>query len=510
MTTPTVAASTPVESNSRSLAGSSLVSFAGSAISAIMGFALTVVLARTLGDAGSGIVLQAIAVVTIVLSVARAGMDSAGVWLLPRLAVDDPARVRGAVVFMVASAAGTGVVCAALVALLTPAIAAGTALPAEAVAAITLAGWFIPAGSALLVALAATRGLGGVLPYVAVGGIALPTARPVLVFVVALSGASYAAVTLAWAFPLPVALLAALLVVRSQVRRRETRARVVGSLRVDPTTRRLLLGYALPRTVSAVFEQSVIWLDVVIVGIVLGPAAAGIYGAASRFVTVGLVVDSALRVVVAPQLSALLHVGDSAGVQVLYRRAAAWLVLFATPAYLLLALYPNAVLGILGNSFLAGAATLQILCVGAILTFLAGNIHSVLLMSGRSGWGATNKAVALAINIAGNVALLPLIGIVGAAISWAASMLVDALLALVEVRRMLGIRAELRVVGYALAVPLVTIAIPAFAVRSVLGESLLSLALSAVLGGAALLVWCRLDRNRLQLNGIAHERRRRQ
>lgn len=62
---------------------------------------------------------------------------------------------------------------------------------------------------------------------------------------------------------------------------------------------------------------------------------------------------------------------------------------------------------ILGDGFAPGASVLVVLCIGSIVTFMAGNIHSLLIMSGRSGWAAVNKIVVLALNIVGNIIFIP-------------------------------------------------------------------------------------------------------
>ncbi|TBN57990.1 flippase [Glaciihabitans arcticus] len=492
----------PPDAETRALARGGGVSLLGSATSAVMGFVLTVVLARLLGDSGSGVVLQAIAVFTIVLSFARAGLDSGAVWMFPRLVSADPSRLRGTLLWMLAVTAAAGGVCA-----LGVELAAGFLDPTVA-DAVRAAGWFLPAGALLLVALAATRGLGGVVPYSVVGSIALPAARPLFVWIAVALGASLAMVTLAWALPLPLALVAAIAVLRVQVLRHEQGVR--GPWRVDKPVRRELLGYAWPRTISAGLEQSIIWLDVLIVGVIAGTAAAGVYGGASRFVAAGLIIDSALRIVVSTRFSALLHEGRVAEVQSLYRTAATWLVLFGAPIYLILGVFASVVLGLLGPGFEEGSTALAILCGGAILTFAAGNIHSVLLMSGRSGWGAFNKAVVLALNIVGNLLLVPVLGIAGAALVWSASMLVDALLAAIEVRVFLGIRAGWGATAYALLVPLASVGLPALAARLVLGETLLGLLVGTALGVILFLTWCALDRRRLNIHALVAFAQRKQ
>lgn len=484
----------PAAREAQRLARAGLLTFAGAAVSAGMGLVLTVVLARGLGDSGSGVVLQAIGILAIATAVTKSGMDSVGVWLMPRLA-SEAIEVRGALALMGVTALTTSALGALAV------LGALTWSGVDGEVAETLRGlmWALPASALLLVALAATRGLGGVVPYVVVGSIGLPAVRPLVVGLVVAAGGGAALAAVGWAAPLPVALAVAILVLRSQVLRVERLAGARGSWRPTPERRRAALAFAWPRTISAVLEQGLLWLDILIVGAVAGSAAAGVYGAAGRLIMAGLIVDTALRVVVSPRISALLHEGRTQQVQELYRVAASWLVLFSTPVYLLLAVFGPVVMSWLGPDFADGAGVLVVLSVGATVALCAGNIHTVLLMSGHSGWAAINKAVVLGLYVVGNVVLVPHAGILGAAAVWAASMVVDAGLAAVEVRRLVGITVELRRVGYALAVAVVTVGAPAVAARVLWGPSPVALVVAAAVGATLLVGWCVLDRRRLHL-----------
>lgn len=466
-------------SSSEGLARSGLTSFVGSLINAGMGFALTLVLARTMGDAGSGVIWQAIGIFSIVLSVSRFGMDSSAIWIFPRLRVSDPAKARGAFVYQLAVSGSFGVVCSAALSIAIPLIRnAGDPNLVKVTDALSPLVWFIPVASMMLVCLSITRGLGGVRTFVLVGNIGLPVARPLLVGIVAVSGGTIVAVSVAWAAPLLPALMAALLVAWWQIRRLESAAHSTPVWRVSPDLRKKITLYALPRTLSSVLEQGLLWIDVVLVGAIAGSAAAGIYSGASRFVAAGLIIDSALRVVVSPKFSELIHTEQLQELETLYRLASRWLVLLSTPIYVMLAVFAPVALSWLGPEFVEGSRALGILAVGAILTFLAGNIHSVLLMSGHSGWAAINKIVVLVINVVGSLLLIPVWGIEGAAISWAASMLIDAVLAAIEVRILVGIHPRLNTVLQALLIGLLVFGLPALIFRTLLGLSLPSLLLS--------------------------------
>lgn len=473
------------------------ISFAGAAISALMGFVFTVVVARSLGEYGAGVVLQSIAVFSITLGVVKCGMDSVTVWLMPRLLVSDPERIRSSLLFALLVATGGGVVGGVALTLSAPVIAGHD--PAL-VTAFQLLAWFVAPGAVMMVALAATRGLGGILPYVLVGSIAVPVSRPLLVLGVGLIGGTASMAVSAWGIPLTLGMIAALVVLGREVRALE---QGMGSRRWWPDRTQVLdmVRFSLPRTVSVGLEQSLVWLQVVLVGVIAGTAASGVYGGAARLVAAGLIADTAIRVVVSPRFSHFLHQQDLAQAQNLYRVATVWLLLLSTPIFLTLGVFAPTVLGWLGPGFVAGSAALAVLAVGSVLTMAAGNIHSVLLMSGRSGWAAGNKVVALVLNIGLNLLLVPWIGIVGAAVAWSLAIMVDAILAAIEVRLLVGMRPELRAAAYAIAVPVLTVGIPAALFAAVIGRDRFgALLLTVVIGGVALLGWCVLDRRRLHLD----------
>jgi O-antigen/teichoic acid export membrane protein len=408
-----------------------------------MGLVLIVVLGRSFGQHGAGVILQTIAVFSIALAVARTGMDTTSVWVLPRLVSSEPGRIRGAVTALLAPALAVGVALTLLLLFVLPLLTkALIPLPAEVLSAVHAIAYFLPFAAVMMVALAATRGLGSILPYTAIGAVGVPTARPLAVLAVVLLGGSATMGALAWALPLPLAMVAALLVLAGRVRRHERRAGVKGrwlpARQVSSGVRR----FALPRWYSSGIEQAIVWFDVILVGVIAGAGAAGVYGTASRFVTAGLIISTAMRMVVSPRFSALLAEHKIGAVQRLYSTTASWIVLLGVPVYGLFIFFAPTVLGWFGPGFREGSTALIILCAGAICFLLAGNVDSVLTMSGRSGWMAFNKSVVLGVNIVGNLILVPRWGILGAASAWAFSLFLDAVLASVETRIFLGVRFE--------------------------------------------------------------------
>jgi O-antigen/teichoic acid export membrane protein len=150
---------------------------------------------------------------------------------------------------------------------------------------------------------------------------------------------------------------------------------------------------------------------------------------------------------------------------------------------------------------------MTILCLGSVATLAAGNVQSLLLMSGRIGWGVTNKLIVLVFNLGLNLWLIPRVGITGAAVSWALSMVLDTALAAIQVRRATGLTLAPGATAHALAAVCLCVVVPSGAVLLTLGQGNLHLLLAMLVSGVLLLAYCAVDRHRLELVDLAMLRR---
>lgn len=490
--------STQQQTQRRELARGGSLSFIGSAFSAGMGFVLTVIVSRLLGTEGAGLFFQITGIFAMVLAFAKFGMDSTSIYLIPRVKLDDSRKVRSAVAACILTALGVSVLLLAAVEIAAPMLWAESS-PAllRGVQAIMV---FLPMGAVMLTVSAVLRALGSVREFVWISNLALPLLRAIFVVIAFVITGSVAVVSVAWAVPFAVLVLIAGVMVSRHISVLEQGT--PGPRLPAMQQYREIWRFAIPRTISAGLEQALTWVDVLIIGWLMSDQAAGIYGGAARFIQAGLLVDAALRVVVSPRFSALLHKGKRDEVSDLYVTASVWLVLTASPAYVLLGVFSPVFLSLLGPEFSEGAVPLSILAVGMAVTFLAGNIHSLLIMSGRSGWAAVNKAIVLTVNVVGNFALIPLFGLQGAAFVWMVCMLLDAALATAQVRFFLGVAMQPWEVLRPLAIVVVSFGMPALVAVQFLGNSVLALLTSGGVGVGLFLVLCVWQKRQLRLDGL--------
>ena len=78
-----------------------------------------------------------------------------------------------------------------------------------------------------------------------------------------------------------------------------------------------------------------------------------------------------------------------------------------------------------GHDYGSGATALTILSLGMLVLTGTGSNGIALLMAGRSSWSLAISATSLAVNLTLNLLLIPHLGIDGAAVAWAVTVLVN-------------------------------------------------------------------------------------
>lgn len=469
--------------STRSLSQSGVISLVGFGLAAVFGFLLTVVVGRGLGPAGAGSFFTTVAVATVAGTVVKLGADTGLVWAVPRaVALGREADVRPTVRLALLPVAVLSSLAAGFVFLAAPELAEvvsdGSAPETETLLRLVVP--FLVLAPAMALVIACLRGLGDVVPYALLQNVAVPGLRALLALAVVLTGGGVLGVTLAWVVPVVLVTLIATLLLRRRLRRLEgdVPATPVARLRVD------FWRFSVMRSMAAVFEVVLVWSDVLLVAALASPAEAGIYAAASRFITTGTLVEAAMRVTLAPRVSSLFAVGDLTAAARLHGLATSWIVALSWPLYLVLGVFSPLMLGLFGAEFRSGAGAMTVLATAMLAATATGNSQTMLLMSGRSAWQLIDKLGAVLVNLALCALLIPRYGMLGAAWAWALTIVLDSAVVWLQVRHLVGLRIELRTVGTVMAAALACFGLPTVLTRLLLGTGAgpvaLCLAVSAV------------------------------
>jgi O-antigen/teichoic acid export membrane protein len=181
------------------------------------------------------------------------------------------------------------------------------------------------------------------------------------------------------------------------------------------------------------------WTDVLVLGMWRDAAEVGIYGIALRLALLTAFILSAINVVVAPQFAALHAQGDDAALRRLAQQGAFWTLIAAAPAILVLLLVPDLILQIFGPQFREGAGVLRILALGQFVNVATGSVGVLLVMTGHEKLMRNIVAASAALNLLGNLVLVPRYGAIGAAASTALSLAFMNILSWYMVRKKLHI-----------------------------------------------------------------------
>lgn len=179
--------------------------------------------------------------------------------------------------------------------------------------------------------------------------------------------------------------------------------------------------------------------DVIMLGMIAGAEATGIYTVATRGAELITFILMAANLALGPTVASLYAAGELDRLQRLVTMSSRLILLASFPLALGLILFGHWFLLVFGQEFTQGGMALAILSVGRLFSATMCAVGLLLVMTGHERQAAIGVGVGAALNVALNAALIPPLGIEGAAIATATSTVVLNLLLAVWVYRKVGI-----------------------------------------------------------------------
>jgi O-antigen/teichoic acid export membrane protein len=249
--------------------------------------------------------------------------------------------------------------------------------------------------------------------------------------------------------------------------------------------------FTAPRGLAGVFSVAILWIGTLLVGALSSSADAGVFAAATRYLAVGQFIGVAIIQVVGPKLSELLAADDRGRARTVYAVSTTWLMLVAWPLYVTMIVMAPALLSVFGPAYQQAQGVLVILGAAMLVATAVGPVDMVLLMAGKSSWNLFNTVIALIANVSLSLLLIPKLGINGAAIAWATSILLTNLLPLAQVRRMVRIHPFSRGSVVAAGIAVASFGAVELLIRSSFGATIGTLIVAGALATpvAILLAW---------------------
>ncbi len=213
--------------------------------------------------------------------------------------------------------------------------------------------------------------------------------------------------------------------------------------RLSPGPRTILFGewfkVSLPIFLVESFFFLLINSDVLMVGHFMAPDDVAVYYAAVKTLALVHFVYFAVKAGVAQRYAQFTHGGDLGKLAIFARETVSWTFWPSLLMALVVLAIGEPMLKLFGPGFAEGYPLLFILVVGVVARAAVGPAESLLTMSGNQNICAAVYALALAVNIGLNVALIPAFGLWGAAIATSVAMVFEAVALSLTVWRKLGI-----------------------------------------------------------------------
>ena len=477
----------PVEGDARlrGMARGGAANLIGAVVTTLANLLLAIVVARALSTTDAGVFFSVTSLMLLLATLGRLGTGNGLVYFLPRLRLNGSPEEVGAALRLAfrPTMIASSVLAVALFAL-APQVAGLIAAErqTDATLVLRLVAVALPFASIGDVFQSATRGFNRMRTTVMVEKIARPAAQLGLIAVAAPTGSTVLLVV-AWTAPYLPATLASWLPIR-RLAAADRRAR--SDRTPSGFDRAEFWRFTAPRAVTSLAQIVLQRLDVILVAAIVGSPQAALYAAATRFLVVGQLGNQAIALSLQPRLSAALARRDLVHAGVLYKTATSWLVLLTWPLYLLVLLFPGALLSVFGQQYVKATDVVVILCSVMLVATACGQVDSVLMMAGKSSWNMANAVAALTIDVVVDLILLPRIGITGAAIGWAAAILVNNLVPLSQVWWSTRLHPFGRGTLTAMLLTCTAVLVGAVPVRLLAGDALVP----ALVGGVlAVLVW---------------------
>jgi O-antigen/teichoic acid export membrane protein len=192
--------------------------------------------------------------------------------------------------------------------------------------------------------------------------------------------------------------------------------------------RRAWILATLPLVVVSGIDEMLYWSDILVLGFLAEPADVSVYFAAIRCMAFATFIHYGFMLVFAREFSLANAGGDLSELRSRISMASTWTFWLTIPAVVMIVAAGPILLSFFGEAFAEGIVVMVVIGIGIIGKSAVGPASNLLIVLGKEKRDVMISAISLVANVLISIALVPVIGILGAALGTAASQLVRALL----------------------------------------------------------------------------------
>jgi O-antigen/teichoic acid export membrane protein len=258
------------------------------------------------------------------------------------------------------------------------------------------------------------RGFEQIKPMVYCQNIMRPIIFPLLLLVIIWLGLSFDKVFYAYLIPFVVS---SVVLIIYAIKHLPSPTALIPKVGFNPVAGELLL-FSLPLLGVVMLGVIIAWTDTIMLGYLKTSVDVGLYNVAHTLIKFIVAPASALLLIYMPVASRMFAEQLMPEMKRNFSVLTKWLCSVTLPLFLVLSLFPEAVISSLfGVDYALAANALRILCLGAIINNATGPSQVTLVAMGKVRFVMWATLAAALLNIGLNIALIPPLGIEGAAIA---------------------------------------------------------------------------------------------
>lgn len=200
-----------------------------------------------------------------------------------------------------------------------------------------------------------------------------------------------------------------------------------------------LIEQSMPLFWVAIMQMLINWLSYLVLGAYANDSDVGIFGVAIRIATLFGFFLMAVNTISAPKIANLQARKETEQVEMLCRSSSTLLLLVTLPIFVIVFINSEYFLLLFGEDFVDGSSVLKILLLGQFVNLACGSVGVLLIMSGCEQVMRDSLFWVVLICVVLNFALVPLFGILGAAISFSLTMAFQNMLFVFKAREILKV-----------------------------------------------------------------------
>lgn len=176
-----------------------------------------------------------------------------------------------------------------------------------------------------------------------------------------------------------------------------------------------LLKLSLPMMLSGTILFLLSWTDILMLGIMVSSKDVGIYSAAFKVASIGLIIILVFNVVIGPKISELYNNNYMSKLKTTINKTTQLITFLTIPIFSIIIFFRKEILNFFGDDFIQGESVLIILSTGVLINAISGNVDQILNMTNHQKIMKNITLFCLVENIILNYLLIPVYGINGAA-----------------------------------------------------------------------------------------------